>query len=47
MRDQRSDQENLGQLKQRKVDLESRKKDLDEQKQQYLQRIEQCDDYIK
>lgn len=47
MRDQRNDQENLQQLKQRKVDLESRKKDLEEQKQQYLQRIEQCDEYIK
>lgn len=47
MRDQRGDQENLGQLKQRQKDLEVRKADLGEQRQQYIQRIEQCDEYIR
>jgi len=47
MRDQNGDQENLAQLKQKKKDLETRKVDLGEQRQQLLQRIEQLEEYIK
>jgi len=46
-REQRSDQESLDQVKQKKQDLSNRQKELEEQKQQYKQRIEQNNDYVK
>ena len=45
-RDQKSDQETLQQARQHKSDLLSRQHDLSDQRQQMLERIKQCDDYI-
>ena len=47
MREQKTDQDQLAQNKQKKKDLEMRKKDLEDQRQQYIHRIEQCEDYIR
>lgn len=45
-REQRSDQENLIQMKNRKDDLLNREKELHEQRQQYKQRMDTNNDYI-
>ena len=46
-REQRADQENLNQAKTRKEDLLGREKELHEQRQQFQQRIDKNNEYIK
>lgn len=46
-REQRADQENLNQTKTRKEDLLGREKELHEQRQQFQQRIDKNNEYIK
>jgi len=46
-REQKTEEEQLVHMQQRKNDLESREQELEEQKQQYLQRVTACEDYEK
>ena len=46
-REHKSDEERLMSIQQRKNDLESRHRELEEQREQYLKRVSACEDYEK